>query len=99
MASRGLSAPGLNLLVVDFDVDALRAIEDPAERVVAVRAELARTDLLRTELAMVTHEAVVEMRRSMTLAAVAAVLGVSVGRVNALEKPPGSRPPKVGPKG
>lgn len=70
------------------DPQQLRAIPDPVARVRAVNDAIAQVTALRTELAAVSREAVQEMRRTMSLAEVAAALGVSRGRVQQLEKPP-----------
>ena len=66
--------------------DQLRAIADPADRARAARA--AQADLAAQSDALVTviREAVREMRQTMTLAKVAAELGVTPGRVQQLEK-------------
>lgn len=70
-----------------FDVEALRAIPDPVERVRAVNAAIVAANGVRRELASITRGTVQEMRKTMSLAEVAVALGVSRGRVQQLEKP------------
>lgn len=66
------------------DPRSLREIADPVERIRAVNEAMAEA---RVELASITRETVREMRKTMSLAEVAKVLGVTRARVQQLQKP------------
>lgn len=76
---------------MQIDLAQIEAIPDPVERVEAVREAMRETAQLRKDLAWITQRAVLQMRETMKLVEVADALGVSVGRVGQLEKPPGER--------
>ena len=66
----------------------VRAIPDPAERARAARAAQGALEAQRDEYAAIVREAVRELRAAgLSLAKVAAAVGVSSGRVQQLEKP------------
>ena len=66
--------------------DDLRAIPDPVQRVAAAHAALDEVAAQRAAIAGVIRETVREMRQTMSLAQVAAALGVTRSRVQQLEK-------------
>lgn len=68
------------------NLDALRAIPDPVQRVTAAHAALDEVAAERAAVAGVIRETVREMRETMSLAQVAAALGVTRSRVQQLEK-------------
>lgn len=66
--------------------ETLRAIADPIERAQSATAAVAEAQRLATEYSQITHEAVREMRQTMSYGAVAKALGVSRTRVQQLER-------------
>lgn len=65
------------------DIDTIRSIPDPAERVRAANTALVET---KTALLALRRAAIQEMRQTMSIAQVASALGVSRTRVTQLEK-------------
>lgn len=75
-----------------IDFEQIEAIPDIAERVKAANAALAHTDAARTELTAIKQRAVLELlRQGVSVRKAASILGVSPGRVQQLQKPPGTR--------
>lgn len=68
-------------------LDELRAITDPVQRITAARDVQVRLGFHRDAVTELIRDAVREMRKTMSLAQVAAALGVSRSRVQQLEQP------------
>lgn len=66
--------------------DTIRAIPDAAERARAAMVATAQAQALSVEYRSITTTAVAEMRQTMSLGQVAALLGVSRSRVQQLER-------------
>lgn len=72
------------------DIAAIAAIPDPVER---IHAASAATEVVRRELALITHEAVLGLQASgMSTTQIGAALGITRGRAHQLTKPPAERP-------